>query len=109
MLAPLFERFSRAAIDAGATVEQIPRSSTALASAIRRVTGEARRIAFANAIDLPSDPFEECRRAPNVVTARSRIELSSLDAGIPEAFAGLRLPGPVCVSVDHCAGGTCRL
>jgi len=109
MLAPLFERFSRAAIDAGATVEQIPRSSTALASAIRRVTGEARRIAFANAIDLPSDLFEECRRAPNVVTARSRIELSSLDAGITEAFAGIARTGSVCVSVDHGEAGTISL
>src|SRR5437667_1065682 len=103
MLAPLFERFSRAAIDAGATVEQIPRSSTALASAIRRVTGEARRMAFADAIDLPSDLFEECRRAANVVTARSRIELSSLDAGITEAFAGIARTGSVADKSDKSA------
>ena len=61
------------------------------------------------AFEAASDLFEECRRAANVVTARSRIELSSLDAGITEAFAGIARTGSVCVSVDHGEAGTISL
>jgi L-lactate dehydrogenase complex protein LldG len=98
---PLVEQFEKAARVAAASVERIPRSREALAEAVLRLVPDAKRIAVAEPLDLPTDLFESCRRLPGVFTGRSKQDLESADVGITDAFAGVARTGSVCVSVDH--------
>ena len=97
----LVDQFERAVRVASASVERVPRSAERLAEAVLRLEPEAKRIAVAAPLDLPTELFESCRRLPGAFTGRSKKELESADVGITDAFAGVARTGSVCVSVDH--------
>lgn len=97
----LLAQFEAAAHVAAATVEQVPRSATAIAAAVRRQVPEGGRIAIADPIDLPPELFRECHRLPGVFPERSRTALSTADVGVTDAFAAIAASGSICVVVDR--------
>jgi L-lactate dehydrogenase complex protein LldG len=103
----LIARFDAAARSAAATVERVPATAGALASAVGRIaTG---RIALAEPLDLPAELFADLYRLPGIVTARSKAELAACDVGITDAFAAVARTGSVCVTVDHAYSGAISL
>jgi L-lactate dehydrogenase complex protein LldG len=103
----LLAQFESAARTAFATVERVPFSAAALASAVGNVAHG--RIAIAEPLDLPSELFAELRRMPGIVSARSTSELASCDVGITDAFTAVARTGSVCVTVDHEYAGAISL
>lgn len=103
----LVEQFEAAARTAFATVERIPVSAPALASAVARLAHG--RIAVAEPLDLPGELFSQLHKLPGVVTGRSKQELAACDVGITDAFAGVARTGSVCVTVDHGYAGIISL
>jgi len=96
---PLLVQFESAARTAFATVERIPPSAGALASAIDSLRPE--RIALAEPLDLPPELFSGLRHLPGLVTGRTKSDLATCDVGVTDAFAAVARTGSVCVSVDH--------
>lgn len=100
------DAFERAARDAAATVERVPRAASVaeqseeLARAVLRVAPQARRIAVAPPADLPAELFAACERLPGVFTGRSKSELAAADVGITDTFAGIARTGTICVAID---------
>ena len=103
----LVERFEAAARAAFATVERVPASGTALASAVTRAGSG--RIAVSEPLDLPRELFFQLHTLPGVVTGRSKQDLATCDVGITDAFAGVARTGSVCVTVDHEYAGAISL
>jgi L-lactate dehydrogenase complex protein LldG len=97
----LFDQFSLAATQAGATVERVPRSAEQIAAAVRRAAPGAQRIAVAAPQDLPTELFRECARLQGVFVGRSKSELAAADVGITEAFAGVARTGSICITADY--------
>jgi L-lactate dehydrogenase complex protein LldG len=97
----LVDQFETAVRVAAASVERMPRSAERLAEAVSRLEPEAKRIAVAEPLDLPTQLFESCRRLPGAFVGRSKHDLESADVGVTDAFAGVARTGSVCVSVDH--------
>jgi L-lactate dehydrogenase complex protein LldG len=98
------ERFAAEARAVAATVECVPRTATAIASAVQRAAPDATRIVIADARDIPDELFDLCRKLPGVISGRTRQEMASADVGITDAFAAVATTGTVCVRVD--AGST---
>jgi len=84
---------------AAGSVERVPCSARDLAVAVGRIAKG--KIAIAEPLDLPAEPFSEIRRLPGVTSGRSKAELAACDVGITDAFAGVARTGSVCVAVDH--------
>jgi L-lactate dehydrogenase complex protein LldG len=103
----LIARFEAAAHLAAATVERVPATAGALASAVGRVSKG--RLAIAEPLDVPSALFAELYRLSGVVTDRSKSELAACDVGITDAFAAVARTGSVCVTVDHAYSGAISL
>ncbi|HKT26030.1 MAG TPA: LUD domain-containing protein, partial [Terriglobales bacterium] len=103
----LIARFEAAARSAAATVERLPATAGALASAVERTAKG--RIAIAEPLDLPAELFADLYRLPGIVTARSKSELAACDLGITDAFASVARTGSVCVTVDHGYSGAISL
>ena len=103
----LLAQFESAARTAFATVERIPASPAALASAVSRFG--AVRIAIAEPLDLPGELFSELLRLPAIVTGRSKSDLATCDLGVTDAFAGVARTGSVCITVDHAYAGAISL
>lgn len=100
-------RFEAAARSAAATVERIPATPSAVASAVARIAKG--RIAIAEPLDLPAELFADLYRLPGIVTARSKSELAACDVGITDAFAAVARTGSVCVTIDHAYSGAISL
>lgn len=103
----LVTQFEAAARSAAATVERVPATADALASAVARIAKG--RIAICDPLDLPTELFAELYRFPSIVTGRSKTELASCDVGVTDAFAGVARTGSVCVTVDHGYSGAISL
>ena len=103
----LIARFEASARSAAATVERVPATAGALASAVERIAKG--RIAISDPLDLPTELFADLHRLPGIVTARSKAELAACDVGITDAFAAVARTGSVCVTVDHGYSGAISL
>ncbi|HKR30611.1 MAG TPA: LUD domain-containing protein [Terriglobales bacterium] len=103
----LIARFEAAARSSAATVERVPATPSALASAVARIAKG--RTAIAEPLDLPAELFADLYRLPGIVTARSKSELAACDVGITDAFAVVARTGSVCVTIDHAYSGAISL
>jgi len=97
----LLEDFTRAAIEAVATVQVIERSPKALADAILQAVGDAPRILYAPARELPASLFAEFAGDPRVRVDATPEEMINSAAGVTEAFAAVASTGSVCIDISY--------
>ncbi len=99
------EQFAAAARNSAATVERVPRTAEAIASAVERLLPPGARVVVSDPRNLPVELFAACARLPGVFAERSRSALAAADVGVTEAFAGVARTGSLCVEVDAgCTG-----
>jgi L-lactate dehydrogenase complex protein LldG len=95
----LIDLFVARATEATAKVERIPRSAAEVRSALARATEGARSLVVADGELLPADIFSAARSLPGVILKPTDDQLSTADAGITEAFAGVARTGSICIAM----------
>ncbi len=95
----LIDLFVARATEAAAKVERIPRSPAEVRAAIARATEGARTLVVADGDLLPADIFSAARSLPGVISKPTDDQLSTADAGITEAFAGIARSGSICIAM----------
>lgn len=105
----LLEDFTRAAVEAVATVQVVERSSRALADAILQAVGDAPRILYAPPRELPASLFSDFVGDPRVRVDPTPEEMIHSAAGVTEAFAAVASTGSVCIDVGFARTGTVSL
>jgi L-lactate dehydrogenase complex protein LldG len=95
----LIDLFVSRATEAAAKVERIPRSPAEVRAAIARATQGARTLVVADGDLIPADVFSAARTLPGVILRPTDDQLSTADAGVTEAFAGVARTGSVCITM----------
>ena len=95
----LIDLFVARATEAAAKVERVPRSASDVRAAITRATEGARSLVVADGDLLPAEFFNAARSLPGVIAKPSDDQLSTADAGVTEAFAGIARSGSICIAM----------
>lgn len=95
----LVDLFVARATEAAAKVERIPRLPADVHSAIARATEGARSLVVADGDLLPVEIFNAARSLPGVISKPTDDQLSTADAGVTEAFAGVARSGSICIAI----------
>ena len=95
----LIDAFEANARRAVATVERIASSPAAVRAAVARVVKDSRVIVLGPAEFLSSELMDPLRELPGLVPQPSDEMLSTADAGISSAFAGIASSGSVCIAM----------
>jgi L-lactate dehydrogenase complex protein LldG len=89
------EEFERAAVNAAASVERVPRSAEALNNVLLRVTAGSERIVLAEPEELPPELLATFRTDPRIISDPTDDQLSTAQAGITEAFTAIARTGSI--------------
>jgi L-lactate dehydrogenase complex protein LldG len=95
----LLATFETNARDAAADVLVIDRSPGQLRSAVQQLTQQASSVVLGLSKFLPLDALEELRDLPGVISEPSDEQLSTAEAGVSDAFAGVAATGSVCIAM----------
>jgi len=96
----LVEEFTRAAIQAVASVRVVERSPQALREALLEAVADAPTILYAPPRELPAELFSEFLTDPRVRMNPAPEEMANSAAGVTEAFAAVASTGSVCIDVS---------
>jgi L-lactate dehydrogenase complex protein LldG len=91
----LVEEFARAAVNAAATVERVPRSAEVLNQALLRATAGCERIVLAEPEELAPELLARFRADPRLIGNPSDDQLSTAQAGVTEAFVAIAHTGSI--------------
>jgi len=94
----LVELFIAQASEAAATVERVPREVQEVRAAIYRATDGVRSIVIADGEVLPG-VFTAARSLTGALSKPNDDQLSTADAGVTEAFAGIARTGSICIAM----------
>lgn len=98
-MSELFVTFEENAKDTAATVERVAASPSAIRAAVQRAVGGSATIVLGPSEFLPTDLMEGLRDLPGVIPQPSDEQLSTANAGVSVAFAGVASSGSVCIAM----------
>lgn len=82
-----------------ATLERVASTPTAVCAAVEKAAGAGARIVLGSDEFLPAEIWKGLRELPGVIAQPSDEQLSTADAGISGAFAGVASSGSVCIAM----------
>jgi len=95
----LIDAFLANALEAAATVDRIAGSPTAVRAAVLSAVRDSRAIVLGAGEFLPKEVLNALGELPGLVHEPSDEALSTADAGITSAFAGIASSGSVCIAM----------
>jgi L-lactate dehydrogenase complex protein LldG len=93
--------FEQAASEAGARVERVPATPSGIGVAIERRLGGARSVVVADGEVLAPELIAAARATKALIPKPTDDQLTTADAGITEAFAGVASTGSVCIAMGR--------
>jgi L-lactate dehydrogenase complex protein LldG len=98
-MSELLDSFEANAKESAAQVERVNPSSGAVRAAVLRALGSSTSIVLGPQEFLPDDTLGELRDLPGIISQPSDEQLSTADAGVSAAFAGVASSGSVCIAM----------
>lgn len=95
----LLATFEASAKDTAADVLIIDRSPGQLRSALQQLVEQTSSVVLGLNKFLPRDVVEELRDLPGVISEPNDQQLSTAEAGVSDAFAGVAATGSVCIAM----------
>jgi len=103
------EDFEANAKASAAIVERVANEPASVRAAVERVAGTSPRIVLGPDEYLPREIWQALRELPGVIAEPSDEQLSTADAGISGAFAGVASSGSVCIAMGPPLAGAASL
>lgn len=95
----LVAQFLESAHAAAATAETVGRNAEDLNASLLSATADDTFVLFSQPDDLDPMLFHLFLQNPRVITSPTKEQLSSVEAGVTDAFCGIASTGSVCVSI----------